>query len=203
MGDIVRSRKDQRGSVERDAGRVARVVATLGHHVDQFKSVKIVLHPVQSYPVAHEVAAFFQSAGWRTTLIDTPQEPFTGNFVEGVEVSGFNAPLVRSVGLALSEAGISAVRTSIGELAVRPDNPKYPYCFDSISIAIGHLNDRPASTSTRRPRRVLASVVVLISVVAAVLINLATGWKDNYPVWLALAAATAVWAAIEWMRETS
>jgi hypothetical protein len=96
----------RQGSSRKSAGKAtpterAEAIARLKLSATEHSQAKILVFPAHQTPLAKEIAAVFELAGWSTNFIETPQEPLQPRYVEGVEVSGFNASLVGSVVLAL------------------------------------------------------------------------------------------------------
>lgn len=70
--------------------RKTKVIATLKEYADEYSNIKIIFYPTHQFPLARNIAALFQLAGWDTNFNETPQEGVAHRYYEGIEVSGFN-----------------------------------------------------------------------------------------------------------------
>jgi hypothetical protein len=116
----------------------AEAIAQLKLSATEHSQAKIVFFPAHQSPLAKEIAAVFELAGWSTNFIGTPQEPLHHRYVEGIEVVGFNTSLVGSVVSALESLGVPSIKATVGSPTTPCSNPKHQYVVESIRVTLGH-----------------------------------------------------------------
>lgn len=113
-------------------------IANLKQLAREHANVKIVAQPGARVALARRIAYLFESATWAVNLNETPQERYSDNRVEGIEVSGFDEALVRSVILALETDGIRDLLGVTVPSRIHEGNPKYDHVVASIRVTVGH-----------------------------------------------------------------
>lgn len=155
--------------------RDMQVIEMLREH-HEGANVDITYGPPGEFPKARRVADLFQLAGWECTFNDTAQGTITGYpYREGIEVSGFTKSLVEHVSEALEVLGMNGVRTSLRELKVRPENPKYQYTLGRVYVNVEHLPPSRSRWSRSMTRsewlQILGIVVAVLALAAGVILG--------------------------------
>jgi hypothetical protein len=105
-------------------------------------NVKLIAYPSQAVGVVKVLAQIFADAGWQTMPrggIVMPQDRVANDYErEGISVEGYSRHLVDAVAEYLRDAGLSGVRGTVKQHAIKPDNAKYSWVQQSIRVTIGN-----------------------------------------------------------------
>lgn len=124
------------------AERATRLAGALRELRTARANVSIDFMAPSHFPLAQRLSSAFKLAGWEASFNQTPQEPFRHQYVENIEVRGFNAILVHGVAEALRACNVQQVVTNVEEGKIALDNPKYAWAEARIRIMVGHTRQQ-------------------------------------------------------------
>ncbi|GJQ36646.1 MAG: hypothetical protein JETCAE01_26560 [Anaerolineaceae bacterium] len=128
-----------KNSFKNDKKLQQKLIQNLKVYAPENANVDITFANIQHQPLAESLKSVFDLAGWETQPLGLPLESYIRDrYFKGIEVKGFSKHLVESVAESLTKAGFSGVYTTINELRVKPENPKYQWSLARIYITIGH-----------------------------------------------------------------
>lgn len=117
---------------------VPAIVSRLRQYANGLVRVNVDLYSNAHRLMADRIASAFELAGWELNYGKVAQEPYNPHYMSGIEVRGFNAQLVNVAALAVTDLGGWDVRTSVEELKLKRDNPKWARGQQTIYITIGY-----------------------------------------------------------------
>jgi hypothetical protein len=122
----------------RDAARRNQLVKELREFASDFSRLKLVMADIKHRPLADELISIFNLAGWQADLTVVPLETYIHKYHQSIEVRGYNRHFVDTVCAALTKSGLPNVRSSLEDLAIPRQNPKWNYAQQTVKITIGH-----------------------------------------------------------------
>jgi hypothetical protein len=174
------------------------VVEKLGSFRGDRSEVRVLYGPTSSQPIAQKIADLFELAEWQVRFSLAAQESVKGYpYREGIEVSGVNGHLVKSISEALTAAGLPGVRPVVKPNTISTENPKYWSVIREVEVHVGHT---PAQQKLPRHRVLLtAALFTAATFGSGIVINLATEWKTNVLAWVGVVGLAVVTFMLLWI----
>src|SRR3989337_957669 len=129
--------KDIAGS-EFNTERQRELIQNLSNYANEYANVGILFANIMHKPLAETLISVFDLAGWRTDLTNIPLESWRHDYIEGIQILGYNKHLVEGITELLRNAGLKDVRMEVRSHKIKPDNPKYQTSQYKLEITIGH-----------------------------------------------------------------